>query len=87
MQAPISRARYVQENRKMRFKEASQGWSGERLTQAAAAMLLGWRKQIGNGGGFESETLALTDWNRWRSSSEDASSPGDAIQGPAGRIP
>ena len=41
MQAPISRARYMQENRKMRFEEAFQGWSGGRLTQAEAAMLLG----------------------------------------------
>jgi transposase len=41
MQAPISRARYVQENRKMRFEEALQGWTGGGLTQAEAAMLLG----------------------------------------------
>jgi len=41
MQAPISRARYVQENRQMRFKEALQGRTGGRLTQAEAAMLLG----------------------------------------------
>ena len=41
MQAPMSRARYVQENRKMRFEEAYEGWSGGRLTQAEAAMLLG----------------------------------------------
>ena len=41
MQAPISRARYMQENRKMRFEEAFQGWAGGRLTQAEAAMLLG----------------------------------------------
>jgi hypothetical protein len=41
MQAPISRARYVQENRKMRFEEALQGWTAGRLTQAEAAMLLG----------------------------------------------
>ena len=41
MQAPISRTRYMQENRKMRFEEAYQGWSGGRLTQAEAAMLLG----------------------------------------------
>jgi len=31
----------MQENRKMRFEEAYQGWSGGRLTQAEAAMLLG----------------------------------------------
>jgi hypothetical protein len=41
MQAPISRARYQQENLKMRFEEAYQGWMGGRLTQAEAAMLLG----------------------------------------------
>lgn len=38
---PISRARYVQENRKMRFQEAYEGWSQGRLTQTEAAMLLG----------------------------------------------
>lgn len=41
MHAPMSRARYVQENRKMRFEEAYQGWSGGRLTQVEAALLLG----------------------------------------------
>ena len=41
MQAPISRARYMQENRNMRFEEAYQGWTGGRLTQAEAALLLG----------------------------------------------
>lgn len=39
--APMSRVRYVQENRKMRFKEALDGWTQGRLTQAEAAMLLG----------------------------------------------
>jgi len=39
--APISRARYVQENRRMRFQEAYEGWSQGRLTQAEAALLLG----------------------------------------------
>ena len=39
--APISRARYMQENRKMRFQEAYDGWSEGRLTQAEAALLLG----------------------------------------------
>jgi hypothetical protein len=37
----MSRTRYVQENRKMRFEEAFQGWKGGRLTQAEAAQLLG----------------------------------------------
>lgn len=41
MHAPMSRARYMQEHRAMRFEEAYQGWTGGRLTQAEAAMLLG----------------------------------------------
>lgn len=41
MHAPMSRTRYMQENRMMRFEEAYQGWTGGRLTQAEAAMLLG----------------------------------------------
>jgi hypothetical protein len=39
--ALMSRARYVQENRKMRFEEAYEGWSLGRLIQAEAALLLG----------------------------------------------
>ena len=39
--APMRRTRYMQENRKMRFEEAFQGWTTGRLTQAEAAMLLG----------------------------------------------
>jgi hypothetical protein len=38
---PISRARYVLENRKMRFQEAYDGWSEGRLTPAEAAQTLG----------------------------------------------
>jgi hypothetical protein len=38
---PISRARYVQENRKMRFQEAYEGWNEGRQTQTEAAVLLG----------------------------------------------
>ena len=38
---PISRARYVQENRKMRFLEAYEGWNEASLTQTQAALLLG----------------------------------------------
>ena len=38
---PISRARYMQENRKMRFQEVYDGWSEGRLSQAEAALLLG----------------------------------------------
>ena len=39
--APMSRTRCKQENRIMRFEEAYQGWTGGRLTQHEAAMLLG----------------------------------------------
>ena len=38
--APISRVRYMQENRKMRFQEAYDGWSQGRLTQAEAALCI-----------------------------------------------
>jgi hypothetical protein len=41
MDASISRARYMQESRKMRFEEAYEGWSGGRLRQCEAALLLG----------------------------------------------
>jgi hypothetical protein len=44
--APISRARYLQENRKMRFQEAYDGWGQGRRTQAAAGILLGQRERI-----------------------------------------
>lgn len=39
--ALISRTRFVQETRKMRFQEAYEGWTEGRLTQAEAALLLG----------------------------------------------
>ena len=39
--APMSRTRYVQENRQMRFEEAYEGWTRGRLTQTEAALLLG----------------------------------------------
>ncbi len=39
--APISRTRYVQENRKMRFLDVYDGWNEGRLTQAEAAQILG----------------------------------------------
>jgi hypothetical protein len=39
--APMSRTRYMQENRKMRFEEAYQGWTEGRLSQGEAALLLG----------------------------------------------
>ena len=38
--APISRARYMQESRKMRFLEAYEGWNQGRSSQAEAALLL-----------------------------------------------
>ena len=37
---PISRARYLQENREMRYQEAYDGWSEGRLTQSEGALLL-----------------------------------------------
>lgn len=39
--APISRTRYMQENRKMRFEQTYVGWNEGRLTQSEAAELLG----------------------------------------------
>ncbi len=39
--ASMSRARYVQETRKMRFEEAYEGWREGRLSQAEAAVILG----------------------------------------------
>ena len=39
--APTSRARNVQENRKMRFLEAYDCWNEDRQTQAEAAQILG----------------------------------------------
>src|SRR5512139_3102111 len=41
MEAPRSRARWLQETRKMRFEEALSGWQAGRLTQQEAARLLG----------------------------------------------
>lgn len=38
---PISRTRYVQEDRKMRFQEVYERWSQGQLTQAEGALLLG----------------------------------------------
>ena len=40
--APISRARYMQENRKMRFTEVDNSCSESRLTQAETAC---WRQR------------------------------------------
>ena len=41
METPLSRARWLQETRKMRFEEAYTDWQEGRLTQAEAARLLG----------------------------------------------
>ena len=41
METPLSRARWLQETRKMRFEEAYTGWQQGRLSQAEAARLLG----------------------------------------------
>lgn len=40
-EAPMSRTRYMQEHRQMRFEEAYEGWTKGRLTQAEAGLLLG----------------------------------------------
>ena len=37
----MSRAEWLQETRQMRFEEAHEGWTGSRLTQEEAAVLLG----------------------------------------------
>ena len=57
--ALISRVRYVQENRKMRFLDVYDDWNEGRLTQAEAAQILGqcersFRRHIER---FESEGL------------------------------
>lgn len=41
---PISRTRYMQENRKMRFEQAYEEWKTGRLTQSEAALLPGQGK-------------------------------------------
>ncbi len=50
-ETPLSRARWLQETRKMRFEEAYTGWQEGHLTQEDAARLLGvcertFRRQI-----------------------------------------
>lgn len=52
MKVPMSRARLLQETRKMRFEEVYADWQDRRLTQEEAACLLGvcertFRWQIG----------------------------------------
>src|SRR5450830_769182 len=59
MESPISRARWLQGTRKMRFEEVYAGWQGKRLTQQEAGELLGvsertFRRQIGR---FEAEGM------------------------------
>ena len=51
METPLSRARWLQETRKMRFEAAYTGWQEGHLTQEDAARLLGvcertFRRQI-----------------------------------------
>src|SRR4249920_358375 len=51
MQSPVSRARWLQKTRKMRFEESYTGWQEGRLSQADARRLLGvsertFRRQI-----------------------------------------
>jgi transposase len=59
MESPMSRARWLQETRKMRFEETYTGWQEGRLTQADAGRLLGvsertFRRQIAR---FEAEGM------------------------------
>ena len=60
MQAPISRARYTQENRKMRFEEVYQGWTGGRLTQACGH----WNQDRDK---FHKQTGPLSTVRKWYS--------------------
>ncbi len=41
METPLSRAKLLQETRKMRFEEVYEGWQEKRLTQEEAALILG----------------------------------------------
>ena len=41
METPLSRAKLLQETRKMRFDEVYEGWQEKRLTQEEAAEILG----------------------------------------------
>lgn len=41
METPLSRAKLLQETRKMRFEEVYEGWQEKRLTQEEAAQILG----------------------------------------------
>src|SRR4249920_3787323 len=59
MQSPVSRARWLQETRKMRFEDSYTGWQEGRLSQADAGRLLGvsertFRRQIAR---FEAEGM------------------------------
>ena len=80
--APMSRARYVQENRKMRFEDAYESWSEGRLTQAEAALLLGqcersFRRHIGR---YEADGLAGLLDRRLSQISKRRASPAEVDQ-------
>src|SRR3989304_8753611 len=82
MEGPISRARWLQETRRMRFQEAYAGWQEKRLTQEDAGQLLGvsgrtFRRQIGR---FEAEGMqGLVDLRMSQGSSRRA--PGEEVLG------
>src|SRR5260221_14056584 len=82
MQRPISRARWLQETRTMRFQEVYTGWQEKRLTQEDAGQLLGvsartFRRQIGR---FEADGMqGLVDLRMSQVSSRRA--PVDEVLG------
>src|SRR3989304_4803267 len=82
MEGPISRARWLQETRRMRFQEAYAGWQEKRLTQEDAGQLLGvsgrtFRRQIGR---FEADGMqGLVDLRMSQVSSRRA--PVDEVLG------
>src|SRR3989338_6731841 len=82
MEGPISRARWLQETRRMRFQEAYAGWQEKRLTQEDAGQLLGvsgrtFRRHIGR---FEAEGMqGLVDLRMSQVSSRRA--PVDEVLG------
>src|SRR6185295_6990118 len=82
MERPISRARWLQETRTMRFQEVYTGWQERRLTQEDAGQLLGvsartFRRQIGR---FEADGMqGLVDLRMSQVSSRRA--PVDEVLG------
>src|SRR3990172_3741593 len=90
MEGPISRARWLQETRRMRFQEAYAGWQEKRLTQEDAGQLLGvsgrtFRRQIGR---FEAEGMqGLVDLRMSQGSSRRApgGGGGGGLLGVSGR--